>query len=171
MRTRIALSSLLLVCGLLGVDQRAVAGQQPKYGVSVKTVKPAALATAKTYLWTASQPSPDKSIDAQIVAAVDRELGARGFTKLASAPADVVVTYASLRRTDADLKSKSKDGKLREYPVGTLVVDLREPSTQQPLFRVRMDTPIDADRDKLEPAINAAVAAMFEKYPRRPAVK
>ena len=97
---------VMLVLVLLGAGHLAVAGQQMKYGVSVKEAKPAALAKAKTYIWTNSQPSFDKDVDRQIVAAVDRELAARGFTKLDAAPSDVVVTYASLSRTDTDLKSK-----------------------------------------------------------------
>ena len=156
-----------LVVVLLGAAHLAVAGQQMKYGVSVKAAKPAALAKAKTYVWTKSQPSFDKDVDRQIVAAVDRELAARGLTKLESGPSDVVVTYASVSRTDTDLKSKpSASGALREYAVGTLVVDMRDPANRQSLFRVRMDTPIDKDPEKLEAAINAAVAAMFEKYPK-----
>lgn len=166
MRLRITHSWFILACVLLGAHQLVVAGQQPKYGVSVKAVKPATLAKAKTYVWTVSQPSAVKSVDTQIVAAVDRELNARGFTKLASGPSDVVVTYASLSRTDADLKSKpSKDGTLREFAVGTLVVDMRDPANRQSLFRVRMDTPIDNDPAKLEATIDAAVTAMFAKYP------
>jgi hypothetical protein len=152
---------------LLGTFQLVVAGQQPKYGVSVKAAKPAVLAKARTYIWTKSQPSFDKDIDRQIVAAVDRELNARGLTKVAAAPSDVVVTYASLSRTDVDLKAKTPKGSAApEYAVGTLVVDLRDPANRESFFRVRMDTPIDKDPVKREAAINEAVAAMFEKYPK-----
>ena len=125
----------MLVLVLLGTGHLAVAGQQMKYGVSVKEAKPAALAKAKTYVWTNSQPSFDKDVDRQIVAAVDRELAARGFTKLDAAPSDVVVTYASLSRTSTDLKSKpAANGMLREYAVGTLVVDMRDPANRQSFF-------------------------------------
>ena len=83
-----------------------------------------------------------------------------------------MATYASLRRTDVDLKSKGADsGHGREFAVGTLVVDLRDATTRKALFRVRIDTPIEAERDKAEPAINAAVTAMFEKYPTRTSTK
>src|SRR6185295_16743196 len=117
--TRVA---FVLTCLLLGVREIAVvAGQQPKYGVTVKVSKVAALAKAKTYSWTASQPSPIKAIDAQIVAAVDRELGALGLTKVASGSSDLVTTYASLSRTDVDLKSEGvKTGQGRQFAVGTL---------------------------------------------------
>ena len=159
--------SFILTCVLLGAFESVVAaGQQPKYGVTVNTANAAALAKAKTYSWTPTSPSPDKTIDAQIVAAVDRELSALGLTKVAAGTSDLLATYASLQRTDVDLKSEgAKTGRGREYAVGTLVVDLRDSATRQPLFRVRIDTPIDAPRDKLEPEINAAVTAMFKKYP------
>lgn len=160
-------TTVMLAAVLLAASPCVGSGQQPKYGVSVKAAKPAALAKAKTYRWTPSQPSFDKDVDRQIVAAVDRELAARGLSKVTAAPSDVVVTYASLSRTDVDLKAKpSASGALPEYAVGTLLVDLRDPANRASLFRVRMDTPIDKDPAKLEAAIDAAVSAMFEKYPR-----
>ncbi len=67
---------------MLGAASQLVVSAQPKYGVTVRTVNRDALTKAKTYQWTESQPSPDKSVDALIVAAVDRELAARGLTKL-----------------------------------------------------------------------------------------
>jgi hypothetical protein len=167
MRTGMRVSSFVLIGALLVAPGVALAGQQPKYEVSVKASKPAALAKAKTYTWTASQPSFDKNIDQQIIAAVDRELQARGLTKAATAPGDLVVTYASVSRSDVDLKSKGKDGELREFSVGTLVVDVRD-TNRQSLFRVRIDKPIQSDPAAMEATINAAVAAMFEKYPGAP---
>ena len=49
-----------------------------------------------------------------IIDAIDRELSARGVTKVTSGSAEIVVTYLSVRRTDVDLKSKpsGKDGTL-----------------------------------------------------------
>jgi len=168
---RITRSAILITCLLVAAGDLVLIGQQPKYGVTVRVAKADQLAKAKTYSWTISQPSHIKTIDAQIVAAVDRELSALGFTKAESGKADVLATYASLSRTDVDLKSKGKDGARKEFPVGTLVVDLRDPATRQPVFRVRVDTPIDTEPDKLETNINAAVAAMFAKYPTAAASK
>ena len=121
------------------------------YGVKVVVAKAADLAKAKTYSWTVSQPSPDKTVDAQIVAAVDRELSALGFTKAASGTGDVQATYASTRRTDVNLKGKADASGVRPaYEVGTLLVDLRDPATREPLFRVRIDTPVTTEADKAE---------------------
>ena len=161
-RSMFILTGLLLVAG-----DRAVIGQQPKYGVTVNVAKTAELAKAKTYSWTATQPSFDKTVDAQITAAVDRELTALGFTKVTSGKSDVLATYTSQRRTDAELKKTGA----REFPVGVLIVELRDPATSQPLFRVRIDKPLDVERDRLEPVINAAVTEMFEKYPTRTPAK
>jgi hypothetical protein len=147
-----------------GAGALVVAGQ-PKYVPVVKTLKSAGLAKAMTYSWTQRQPAFDKNADAWIVGAVDRELGSRGLTKLTEGPADLAVTYASLTRTDVDLKQKMPDGTFREYAVGTLVVDLSDAATQQALFRVQVDTPIERDPAGLETAINTAVKSIFDKYP------
>jgi hypothetical protein len=166
MRTLIVTGSLLLSALV------PAAAQQPKYGVTVVESKPAALVSAKTYVWTVSQPAADKEIDRAIIAAVDREMAARGFKKLTSGAADVTVTYGSLTRTDVDLKAKpTADGALPRLNVGTLQVDLRDPAystTRTSFFRVRMDTPIESDRSKMEATINDIVHAMFEKYPPPP---
>ena len=76
----------------------------------------------------------------------------------------------AIRRTDVDVKA-DKDGARPERPVGTLVVNLRDPATRQPVFRVRMDTPVDLAGDKAKTQIDAAVAAMFAEYPSRDATK
>ena len=169
---RITPAAFMLTSVLLSASHLVAAGQQTKYGVTVTETKPAALAKAKTYTWTVSQPSFDKTVDQQIIAAVDRELSALGLTKLVSGRGDVQVTYASLRRTDVDLKSEpSTTGARRSYPVGILVVRMRDPANGQMLFSARMDSPIDTEPAKLEAAINAAATAIFEKYPTRTAAK
>jgi hypothetical protein len=97
-------------------------------------------------------------------------LSARGVMKASAGSAQIVVTYLSVRRTDVDLKSKpsSKDGTLREYPVGTLIVSISDPADRQKkLFNGRLDTPLDLDPATFDATIKAAVAAIFEKYPRK----
>ncbi len=82
----------------------------------------------------------------------------------------MVVTYLSVRRTDVDLKSKpsSKDGTLPEYPVGTLIVSISDPvDRQKKLFNGRIDEPIDLNPATFETTSKAAVAAIFEKYPKK----
>jgi hypothetical protein len=109
-------------------------------------------------------------VDQAIISAIDREMSARGVKKVTSGRSDIVVTYLSVRRTDVDLKSKpsAKDGTLREYAVGTLVVSVSDPADRQKkFFTGRVDKPLDLDPATFEATINAAVAAIFEKYPRK----
>ena len=159
------LSIGVIVCVAMAAG---AAAQTPKYGVTVKAEKKVDFAKFKTYTWTQGQPSHDKTVDAQIVAAVDRELGVLGMTKAASGTGDVMATYYSLSRTDVNLKGEpDASGALPQYPVGTLMVALLEPGTRRRLLQLRIDKPISAKRDQLEEVINTAVNELFAKYPTR----
>ncbi len=139
---------------------------EPNYGVKVARDKKTDFARLRTYTWTTGWMAYDEVVDRQMVTAVDRELAASGFTKVAGQPPDVVVRYASLQRTDVDLKSKVPGTQLhREYPVGTLIVFLLEPRSMRELFRARVDMPLVTDRSRLPAQIDGAVARMFAKYP------
>jgi hypothetical protein len=159
----------LIVFGmLLGTVAAPHAAQMPKYGVSVTAEKNVDYSKFKTYSWTPGQPSAVKEIDAQIIAAVDRELGAIGMQKAASGKGDVQATYYSLTRTDVDLKGKADaQGVKPQYSVGTLVVALLDPISGRRLLRLRADKPIDTDLARIGPEIDAVVAELFTKYPTR----
>jgi hypothetical protein len=146
-----------------------LAAQTPKYGVTVKTDRKADFAKFKTYTWEHGWQAHDKSVHQAILAAVDRELAAVGLAKKASGPADLLVTYASLRRIDVDLKSEptAGDGTHRQYDVGTLVLLLLEPGSRKELFRARADTPIEADADKVNAIVDSTLRQMFAKYPTK----
>ena len=157
-----ALFVCVLAAALSGTASFVTA--QTKYGVTVREVKPAELAKARTYVWTLGRPSFNKEVDALIIAAVDRELAARGFSKLESGRGDVVVTYGSLSRTDVDLE-KTNRGVGPELAVGTLIVNLTAPANKELLFSARLDRPIDWTPATYKATVDAAVAALFEKYP------
>jgi hypothetical protein len=146
----------------------AISAQMPKYGVTVMPEKNVDYAKFKTYSWTKGQPSLIKTIDARIVAAVDRELAALGMSKATSGSGDVLAAYYSVTRTDVNLKSKPDSKGLQpQYSVGTLMVALLEPGSRRRLLRLRIDKPIEAETDKVEAIIDEAVAEMFAKYPTR----
>ena len=113
-------------------------------------------------------PAFDERVDARIVAAIDRELESRGLTKLASGSPDVVVAYGSLTRTDIDLKSKTSDGVSRQYAVGTLVVELSDATSRQPLYQSPDRYAYQRDPAALDAVIDTAVKSLFEKYPAQP---
>ena len=59
----------------------------------------------------------------------------------------------------------SETGALRTFNVGTLAVELKDAAKGQVVFRVRVDTPIEKDPATFQATVNAAVVAIFEKYP------
>jgi uncharacterized protein DUF4136 len=157
--------SACLVCALIAGVLEA---QTPRYGVVVEVEdKKVDFASFKTYAWQRGQASFDKTIDSQIVAAVDDEMAKLGMKKVDSG-SDVLVTYASTNRTDVDLKGKPDAAGVRpKYAVGTLVVALLDPKSRNRQLRMRVDQPVDAAPDKLEATIKSVVAQMFERYPTR----
>ena len=87
------MKQLTVAIGLCGLLAAGAAAQMPKYGVTVTAEKNIDFAKFKTYAWMVGQPSSDKAIDARVIAAVDRELAALGFTKAAAAASpDVLVS-------------------------------------------------------------------------------
>jgi hypothetical protein len=160
---------VLIVGAVMSVIGVAVlCAQTPTYGVTVTVAKGVDPAKFKTYSWIKGGPSPDKTVDAQILAAVDKELPGVGLTKAASGKPDVLVTYYSLRRTDVNLEAKPDSaGKQPQYPVGSLMVALMDPGTRKRLVQLRTDKPLELEPAKLEAGINAAVTEMFAKYPTR----
>jgi len=152
---------------VLALFTAATTAQTTKYGVTVTPEKGVDYKSFRTYTWTRGQPSADKKIDAQIIAAIDREL-AKDMKKLPAEPADVLVSYGSLTRTDVDVKGKKDEkGLLPQYPVGTLVVVFYEPKSRRQLLRMRVDMPVDTKAAELEASINKAVEMMFAEYPPR----
>jgi hypothetical protein len=162
------MKSFFVCCAVLACAAGAAA-QMPKYGARAETEKGVDYAKFRTYSWTAGQPSPDRAIEEQIVAAVDRELMALGLGKATSGPGDVLVASYSVTRTDVNLKAKpDAKGLQPEISVGTLMVALLEPASRKRLLRLRVDKPIDGvERSKAEAVINSAVAEMFQLYPTR----
>jgi Domain of unknown function (DUF4136) len=159
----------LIVGALLSVVAVAApAAQMPTYGVTVTVSKNVDPAKFKTYSWTKGGPSIAKTIDAQIVAAVDRELAGLGMSKAASGKSDVLVTYYQLRRTDVNLKAKpDAAGALPQYSVGTLLVAFLDPASRRRLVQLRTDKPITVEPSKSESFINSAVTELFAKYPTK----
>jgi len=161
---------LLLILSVLYTGPTDALAQATKYGVIVDVANAPALLNASTYAFVPGQPASDKALDALIISAIDREMTARGMKKVSSGPSDVVVTYLSVRRTDVDLKSKPnpKDGTLREYPVGTLVVSVTDPvDRQKALFTARSDAPLDLNPATYEATVKTVTSAIFQKYPRK----
>ena len=86
----------------------------------------------------------------------------------------MLATYASLTRTDVNVKAKPvdgvKNGARPEYTVGTIVVSLLEPGTLRPILKIRADRIVDTAW--IDVSIGSTIEEMFRKFPgRRPAAR
>jgi hypothetical protein len=144
----------------------ASAGYTPKYRVKVQADKHVDFSKVRTYSWMGGHPASIAALDAAIVAAIERELSALGMRQVPSGDGDVVVTYASVTRTDVNTKAKpiSKDYR-PEYAVGTLVVSLLDPESLRPLLQLRVDRPVD--RAELDATIGGTIQELFTYFPTR----
>jgi hypothetical protein len=161
------MKQLSIVCLGVVLAIVVVAGQKQKYGVTVTADRKADFSTFKSYSWDpASWPALDKRVNQEIVDAVDRELKGLGLEKRESG-ADLQLRYGAQRRTDTDTRANAPATNLPSYPVGSLLVMLRESGSGKEVYRARVDKPIDLAPDKLKVTIDEVVAEMFAKYPTR----
>jgi hypothetical protein len=141
---------------------------QPKYGVTVTADKATDFKAIKTYVWQSGWDANDRKVHTMIVGAIDRELKALGLERKSSAPADVVVKYAALRRIDVQVStSVGPDVPRKQLDVGSLLVLMLQPGTSKELLRARVDQPIEVELEKLEATISNAVTQIFAQYPTR----
>ena len=133
--------------------------------------KSANFQTLKTYNWVQGQPAFDPSVDKTIVAAVDSEMSALGFTKAASA--DVTIRYLAVRSTSIDLEKLSEieksggDKTGADYTVGRLVIAMQDAKTSKQVWAadcVERLNPAVAERDA---TIKQVATRMFETYPTK----
>jgi hypothetical protein len=148
---------------------RVVMAGPSDHRVKVTVDKHTDFSALRTYAWTRSLASLDPEFDAHIVDTIDRELAAVGLIRQDHEPADVVVSYGTVRRSDVDVSAKRdrESGTYPEYPTGTFVVLMREASSRRELFRARAKVRIDVDITELERQIDEIVARMFAHYPTR----
>jgi hypothetical protein len=163
------MTSLLVLGLVLGLGAATTAAETPDYGVTLKVAKKNELAKLKTYSWGTSHAAIDKTVDRQIIDAIERQLAAVGLTKATQGSGDALVSYHSVVRRDVDTKTKTAPDEVPGYLVGVIGIEVRQASTQDLLFNVRIDKPINVERSKLGPALDEAVKAMFEHYPHPPA--
>jgi hypothetical protein len=159
------MSTWILGLALLGVVSAAPA---PTHHVMVTVDEHTNFAALHTYSWTPGWGAFNQDLDTHIVAAIDRELTSLGLTRLAGAPSDMLVTYGTVRRTNVDVSAKRRGKPVYpEYPVGTLVVVLRESLEHREVFRARAELRVNIDTAQLGEQIDVIVARMFARYPTR----
>lgn len=158
---------VLAVC-LLALMVPAVAHAQ-KVTV-LQSDKSADVTKFKTYEWTPGHKALDPAWDKAIVAAIEKELAAKGLKP--GKPGNVLVAYHAVQREDVDLSTFDAKAAAtgtqaaQVIKVGTLALELRNPATRAVIWRVAGEGAIKdvapAERDAF---IAKMVTALFEKYP------
>jgi hypothetical protein len=145
-------------------------------GVDSTSAKGKNFAAFKTYSWDKGHEAYDPAAHKMIVAAIDKEMAALGFTRAAEGtPPDVLIRYHSLVSTVVDFKSlqkapeKAKDGTDKTSQLGTLVVEMLDRSRAQ-LWAAKTREIVDTkDAAAFNQAIGPVVSRIFQTYPTRAA--
>jgi len=133
--------------------------------------KKADFTTLKTYAWSLGHDANDPRAHKAIVADVEAQMTALGFTKAPSAAADVFLTYFTVRGSEVDLKKLDQLKKEQKDPAGAtrilgrLGVGLSRPATRETLWSAVTRRRLSEDPAQWEGELKTAVAALFATYP------
>ena len=159
--------SLVFVLALTLLVPQSGAKERPVESTSAKGKNFAAF---HTYTWDKGHEAYDPEAHKLIVAAIDKEMAGLGFTRAEGKAADVMIRYHSLVATVVDFKSlqkapeKAKDGSDKTSQLGTLVVEMLDPSRKQ-LWAAKTQERVETAT--LSQAIGPVVARLFQTYPGR----
>ena len=143
----------------------------------------------RNYAWLENvrKPSDDPRlhnslVDSRVRAAVDRELATKGYAKTPASSADFLVTYYLGLETKIDVHTihsgygygyRGYHGRVGsetvvdQYEEGSLLLDILDPRGTELLWRGTASARVrkSSTPEKREERINAAVAAIFAKFP------
>jgi Domain of unknown function (DUF4136) len=135
-----------------------------------------------TYAWAKGTPAKNQLMDERIVAAVDKELTAKGLQKVAEgASPSLLVTYHAAVNKQTQLDTTNMGGygwgwggggsattTVKEIPVGELIVDIGDPKTKKMLWRGTATETLSDNPQKVADKIDKSVEDMFKKFPPPP---
>jgi hypothetical protein len=147
--------------------------------VTTDYAKDANFGQYKTYMWI-MEPKPTNPLMRQrIIDDVNAALAAKGL-KLVTADADVAVAAHAATQKARTLQTfydgfgggwrwgggfGSATTSVNTYEVGTLVVDLFDSKTKEPLWRGTATKTLSDNPEKNAESLNKAVDKMFKEYP------
>jgi hypothetical protein len=133
--------------------------------------KKADFSALKTYAWSLGHDAFDPRAHKAIVADIEAQMTALGFTKAPSAGADVFLTYFTVRGSEVDLKKldqlkrEQKDQAGATRILGRLAVLISRPATRETLWSAATRRRLSDDPSKWEAELHSATAALFATYP------
>jgi hypothetical protein len=127
---------------------------------------------ARTYSWQPGQPVANPLIHKRIISAIDRQLAAKGWTKVESSPNAVLVYQAAVdeqRELTAWGSGPRWSGfgtaRVEKILVGQLVVDIYDASSEQLMWRGFVSDTVTDSTEKNDRKLNDAVAKLFKRFP------
>jgi hypothetical protein len=143
-------------------------------GVSVEHDRKADFSRYTTYAWSEGTPARRPDVQDLIVAAVDRELAARGLKKVDEGATVNVLTHAlvdkhTLEKLADPTYFKFWSGVNIVGPAtlkeGSLVVDLQDVTSERIIWRGLATATVDKSFKKIGRKIDKVVAKMFREFP------
>jgi hypothetical protein len=138
----------------------------------------------KSYSWIKGTPVNDALNDKRIMSAIDSQLAAKGFTRMAEGgSADLLVAYHASFDKNLEINgfssgwggyrfggSRTGRATVDEIVVGTIAVDLVDASNKTIVWRGLASGELDprAKPEKREKNIQKAAAKLFKHYPPKP---
>lgn len=168
-RSAIVAAWILLITGML-------AAQDVKYNFMPGTD----FSKFHTYKWVAvpNATYPNQIVDAQIKTAINSQLSAKGLTLTDSDKADLYVAYQTSVDQQKQWNAYGTGGGWRfgggmasatssTIDVGTLVLDMYDPSTKQLVWSGRATKTLNpsSNQQKNQKNLNSAMAKLLKNYP------
>ena len=133
----------------------------------------------KTYRWGSIQGAahPDQIVDAEIKSSVDKQLAAKGFTKVDGDKSDLIVAYQTAVGQEKEWTGYGMGGGIRwggmasassqTISVGTIVLDFYDPAAKQLVWQGRASKTIDqsTNQEKTQKNLDKAMAKLLKKFP------
>lgn len=168
-------TTLLCTAGLM-----LLAGGAAAQDVSYDYDRSANFSAYGTYAWVSGTSQADNLNHARIVAAVDRQLAAKGLTQVDSTGnPDALVLYQVALTEDLEINGYDNRwagpyawggpsrARVERVAVGTLVVGMIDAKTRSMVWRTAATKDLDLgdEPEKWEKKLNKAVEKMFKHYP------
>jgi hypothetical protein len=133
-----------------------------------------------TYKWVTIQGAsyPNQIVDTQIKTSIDSQLASKGLTKTDTDKADLYIGYQGSIDQEKQWNAYGMGGGLRwgggmataqssTISIGTLVVDMYDPSTKQLVWTGRATKTLDpgANQDKKQKNLDKAMQKLLKNYP------
>jgi hypothetical protein len=133
-----------------------------------------------TYKWVTIQGAsyPNQILDAQIKSSIDSQLAGKGLTKTDTDKADLYIGYQASIDQERQWNAYGMGGGLRwgggmataqssTINIGTLVLDMYDPSTKQLVWTGRVTKTLDpkANQEKKQKNLDKAMQKLLKNFP------